>query len=310
MYRDMTNEATLIAQIIESAKTSIQKLNSQVVDIIEVQKPTSMQYALQLTKIVSKLSPLLGNLFEFRIVDELNSEKLEGISGQWFRQDPGFPDACFKSDSLTINNVGVEIKAWFPFATEITGRFKDSETVFKQDQIYVAIVAWIPEFVFWGKPIILDTLLVSGKSVAKARDTHYHQPPHYLVFEPEDTTQRTGNLQQTNTNGYVFQDENTKNKSLFKQAQKEVAKWSSKELQYSTDASYQQKLKALLGKYPYRLDTNYAKIDRIQHSEIKAFKTKVLNMEYKGKTVKDWAHVASLSIEDTELISAVEKLLL
>ena len=306
----MKNEATIIAQIIKSAKTSIQKLNSQVVDIIEVQKPTSIQYALQLTKIVSKLSPLLGNLFEFRIVDELNSEKSEGISGQWFRQDPGFPDACFKSDAIVTDNVGVEIKAWFPFATEITGRFKDSENVFIKDQIYVALVAWIPEYVFWGKPIILDTLFVSGKSVAIARDTHYHQPPHYLVFEPEDTTQRTGNLQQTNTNGYVFQDERTKNKTLFKRAQKEVAKWNSEDLQYSTDESYQQKLKALFTKYPYRPDTNYAKIDRIQHPEIEEFKTKVLNMEYKGKKVKEWAHLASLSIEDAELISSVEKLLL
>ena len=107
----MKKESTIIAQIINSAKTSIQKLNSQVVDIIEVQKPTSIQYALQLTKIVSKLSPLLGNLFEFKIVDELNREKTGSISGQWLRQDPGFPDACFKSDEITLNNVGVEIKA-------------------------------------------------------------------------------------------------------------------------------------------------------------------------------------------------------
>lgn len=229
----MRTQSAMIAQIIEAAKSSIQKLKLQVVDIIEVQKPTSVQYALQLTKIVSKLSPMLGNLFEFRIVDELNSTKRVDVEGQWVRQDPGFPDACFKSEELEISNAGIEIKAWFPFATEITGRFKDSENIFKNDQIYVAIVAWLPEYVFWGKPIIIDTLLVSGKSVAEARDNHYHKPPHYIVFEPEDTTARTGNLQQTNTNGYVFQDENTINKKLYQKAEREIAKWSSDELKYS-----------------------------------------------------------------------------
>mgnify|MGYP003571278273 CR=1 FL=1 len=300
----------MIAQIIEAAKSSIQKLKLQVVDIIEVQKPTSVQYALQLTKIVSKLSPMLGNLFEFRIVDELNSTNSIDIEGQWVRQDPGFPDACFKSEKLEINNAGIEIKAWFPFATEITGRFKDSEDIFKNDQIYVAIVAWLPEYVFWGKPIIIDTLLVSGKSVAQARDNHYHKPPHYIVFEPEDTTARTGNLQQTNTNGYVFQDEKTINKKLYQKAEKEIAKWSADELKYCTRPEYQQKLKALLGKYPYRLDTNYAKIDRIQHSDIEEFKSKIYETEYKRRKIKEWARLASMEIDNPDLISAIEELLL
>ena len=47
--------------------------------------------------------------------------------GEWIRQDPGFPDALFKS-SIIQPNPGIEIKAWFPFATEITARFKDSVT--------------------------------------------------------------------------------------------------------------------------------------------------------------------------------------
>jgi len=43
-------------------------------------------------------------------------------------------------------------------------------------------------------------LCCSGKSVAEARDKHY-QSTGLLVIEPEDTRQRTRNLQQTNTNG-------------------------------------------------------------------------------------------------------------
>ena len=306
----MIMKEKVINQIITKAGNSIKDMQNQLVDIIEIQKPTSTQYALQLTKIISKLSPLLGNLFEFKIVDILNNNTTMAIKGQWYRQDPGFPDACFKSDEIKLTNTGIEIKAWFPFATEITGRFKDSEDIFKDDQIYVAIIAWLPEFVFWGKPVIIDTLLVSGKSIAKTRDNHYHKPPHYIVLEPEDTSTRTGNLQQTNTNGYVFQDEKSINKVLYQRAKKEISKWNKDDLQYSTSSEYQQKLKMLLGKYPYRLDTNYAKIDRIQHTEIEEFKKKVYETEYKGKTIKEWSRLATMDIDNQTLISAIEELLL
>lgn len=43
---------------------------------------------------------------------------------------------------------------------------------FKYDQTYVAILAWLPEKIIYGKPRILDVCVVSGLSVALARDTH------------------------------------------------------------------------------------------------------------------------------------------
>ncbi len=43
---------------------------------------------------------------------------------------------------------------------------------------------------------------IRKRSIAEARDQHYHKPPDYLVVEPEDTSRRTKNLRQTNTNGY------------------------------------------------------------------------------------------------------------
>src|SRR5690606_30983001 len=116
---------------------------------------------------------------------------------------------------------GFEIKAWFPLATEITARFKDSQNHFTQDQTYVAMLAWLPEFLIFGKPKIIDIVVVSGGSVAKARDDHYHNPPDYLVIEPEDTASRTSNLQQTNTNGFKFQG----TPAQFAEAQKLVHSW-------------------------------------------------------------------------------------
>lgn len=167
----------------------------------------------------------------------------------------------------------------------------------------------MPEFVFWGKPVIIKTLIVSGSSVAKARDKHYHDPPHYIVIEPEDTTDRSANLQQTNTAGYVFQDQDTINKDLYRQALKDVEALDKDFKTYKTSRDYQNELKKLQGKYPYRLDTNYAKIDRIEHSEIEAFKTEVEDMIYKGRSVKEWKRIASYELDDERLINAIKELL-
>ena len=301
-------EKPSIKDILDRATIALSALDNQIVRLIEVERPTSIQYALELSKIISKLSPMLGNLFEFRIVDVLNSVN-DDTDGKRVRQDPGFPDARYLSDDYKDVNIGVEIKAWFPFATEMTGRFKDSELIFRHDSINVAIVAWLPEYVFWGKPKIIKTLVVSGKSVAEARDKHYHQPPHYFVLEPEDTSDRTGNLQQTNTNGYVFQHGNSKeSEDLFKQAEAEVESWVNGS-EYSTSPEYQQKLKSLLGKYPYRLDTNYAKIDRIQHTQIEAFKEEIYNTTYQGKTIREWRRIASLDTDNKTLIESIKSLL-
>ena len=191
------------SEILSRASDEIIALKGRRLDVIDIAKASTLDYARQLSKVISKLSPLLGNMIEFSTVDLLN-EFDWGALGVWKRQDPGFPDAVFLSDSI-LPNPGIEIKTWFPFATEITARFKDSVKHFQNDQINVAMVAWLPDNVLWGKPTIIDTWVGSAASVASARDSHYHRPPDYLVFEPEDTSSRTCNLQQTNTNGYKFQ---------------------------------------------------------------------------------------------------------
>ncbi len=294
--------------ILLGASRLISSLKNHLVDIVEIKRPLSISYALQLTKLVSKLSPLLGNLFEFHIVDTLNKNNLHNDLGYWVRQDPGFPDARFIGPDIH-RNIGVEVKAWLPFATEITGRFKDSEKFFLDNRINVAIVAWIPEFIFWGNPIVIDTLVVSGESVAKSRDRHYHRPPHYLVIEPEDTDNRSSNLQQTNTAGYVFQDETSGNRTQYKLAENEVRLLGEDFLVYKTSKSYQDKVKQLQGKYPYRLDTNYAKIDRIQHEGIEKFKSTVEKIEYKGKTIADWKRISSYALDNPQLVNAIKELL-
>lgn len=269
-------------EAIDVASEHLKELSGHVFDLLTVTKPVTPDAAVNLSKVVSKLSPLLGNLIEFNTVEFLNDkEDFQGL-GEWRRQDPGFPDTVF--DGI-IPTPGFEIKAWFPLATEITARFKDSQNHFLDDNTYVCMIAWLPEHIIYGKPYILDVVVVSGATVAKARDDHYHDPPDYLVMEPENTTARTRNLQQTNTNGYKLQEVDD---DALARAEDLIESWGSSGREYSHTADYQVRLRELMGILPYRLDTNYAKMDRIVHPELEAFKMRVMTTQVHGMTVRDW----------------------
>ncbi|WYL95103.1 MAG: hypothetical protein HEQ35_15760 [Gloeotrichia echinulata IR180] len=268
--------------VISLASQYIDNLSGHTFDVLDISKPITVNAAVNLAKVISKLSPLLGNLIEFNTVEFLNKQNEFSEFGKWQRQDPGFPDTIFLG--RVQPTPGLEIKAWLPLATEITARFKDSQNHFQFDQTYVAMLAWLPEKIIYGKPRILDVCVVSGLSIAIARDTHYHNPPDYLVLEPEDTTQRTANLQQTNTNGYKFQGST---KELL-EAEKIVSSWGAEGKIYKPTREYQQLLRELLIRYKYRLDTNFAKMDRIMHPGIEEFKQGVLCSEVYGMTVGQW----------------------
>lgn len=81
-------------EILAAAKSELTALDSHLIDVIDLKRPPSLAYAKNLAKVISKLSPLLGNLIEFSTVDLLNEHDWDDV-GQWVRQDPGFPDALF-----------------------------------------------------------------------------------------------------------------------------------------------------------------------------------------------------------------------
>ena len=137
-------------EVLQSASFHLQGLSGHVFDILTISKPNTANQATNLAKIISKLSPLVGNLIEFNTVEFLNSHPEYQPFGKWARQDPGFPDTVFLGSVKPIP--GFEIKAWLPLATEITARFKDSQDHFKQDQTYVCMLAWLPEQLIYGKP--------------------------------------------------------------------------------------------------------------------------------------------------------------
>ncbi len=279
-------------EVIRLASHYLDGLSGHIFDLLDISKPISVDAAVNLSKVISKLSPLLGNLIEFNTVEFLNKQNEFSEFGKWQRQDPGFPDTIFVGNVQPMP--GLEIKAWFPLATEITARFKDSQNHFQFDQTYVAILAWLPENIIYGKPRIIDVCVVSGLSVAAARDNHYHNPPDYLVLEPEDTTQRTANLQQTNTNGYKFQGSTQE----LLEAQKIVELWGSEGRIYKPTREYQLQLRELLTRYKYRLDTNFAKMDRIEHPGIEQFKQRVFNIEMCDMKIGEWNRLLSSRKEE------------
>lgn len=109
------------------------------------------------------------------------------------------------------------------------------------------------------------------------------------MLEPGDTTARTSNLQQTNTNGYKFQG----TPEQLKEAQELVGKWGSEGEEYRPTAEYQELLSKLIARFPYRLDTNFAKMDRIVHTEIEAFKEHVYKTEFHGRSIGAWNRLIS-----------------
>lgn len=272
--------------MIDKAELQINDLINSTLDIVTINRPDDIDIVLDLVKITSKLSPIYANSIEHQIVRRLNESDWD-VEGTWERQDPGFPDVVFNTDKLP-HWPGIEIKAWYPFATEITARFRESQNLLKNQNTDVAMIVWIPEHIVWGKAKIIDIRYFTADSIAKARDNHYHNPPDYLVIEPQDTSDRTDNLKQRNVEGYKIQD-----KKLPPAAVQEVKSWGPNGSIYSPSPEYQAKLQQLKNKFTYRLDTNFAKVDRIEHTQIEKFKTDIMNCSVGGRTIKQWGKILS-----------------
>jgi hypothetical protein len=262
------------------AEKTLRNLVGEELSTISISSP-SPDEAVFLGQNISKLSPIIGNLIERRITHLLTEEDAEhGM--KWQRQDPLFPDALLVDSQGKSTNAGFEVKAWYVLSTELTGRFRESVNLLEGKDIRVVVVAWMMSHVVYGSPQIVDVLVVDALGMASARDSHYHKPPDYVCEEPQDTSGRTANLQQTNVNGYKLQD--TSKRSLLDKLVEKSKSAGDK----SHTSSAQTLVKELMNAAQYRLDTNFAKIDRIDHPGIEAFKAEVMSSEHRGRKNKEW----------------------
>jgi hypothetical protein len=279
--------------IVEIAKNHILNLKEKQINIISINSVPSFNSINQFVKITSKLSPIIGNFIEYNIVEILN-ENLKGY-GNWVRQDPKFPDAFFRSSNPNIPDFGFEIKAWYPFSTEISARFRESQKSLLKKDIDIIICAWLPNKLITGNPLIINIGIVSALELAKSRDNHYYDPPRYLVVEPNDTSSRKSNLQQTNTQGYKFQDQDK-----LQEAINFVESWDDKYKRYSIESGNQEKILELKSMFSYREDSNFGKIDRLGNEDIDKFHTNILNSKFLNKSLSEWKDI--LNSDDEDLI--------
>jgi hypothetical protein len=278
--RCVPNE-TLVADQRLKSEALLRGLEGELMDAITL-KSSGFEEAGFLSGIVSKLSPLIANRLEKQICDMLNTGD-EG-NHRWIRQDPDFPDVLLLDEDGESTGFGYEVKAWYVMSTEITGRFKDSLNLLASKQIQVAVVAWHMSDLVFGQPRISGVYITDALGMAAARDRHYHRPPDYVLEEPGDTTDRTQNLQQSNVAGYKWQETDS---TRLIEAKRLMAGHAGQDApSHSPEA--QRLVVDLMSQFNYRTDTNFAKIDRIDHGGLEEFKEQCLETPWKGKTFKDW----------------------
>lgn len=58
-------------EILDTASKHLHSLKGQNMDVVDIAKPPTIDYARHLAKVVSKLSPLVGNMIEYNACIEL-----------------------------------------------------------------------------------------------------------------------------------------------------------------------------------------------------------------------------------------------
>lgn len=84
-YEDVLNVAT----------GTVLQLKGHLLDVLTVKKPYDLQTAIDLSRVISKLSPIVGNTLESTLTRYLNAQKIWPEGCTWKRQDPNFPDILF-----------------------------------------------------------------------------------------------------------------------------------------------------------------------------------------------------------------------
>lgn len=171
--------------------------------------------------------------------------------------------------------------------------------------VHVVLVAWNMDRIIHGQARILGVHVTPAIDLASTRDRKYHQPPTYLCVEPENTADRTRNLRQSNVNGYRLQratDSELAEAKAFADSSRQAF------LNGSHTPQASQATREMMRKWNYRLDTNFAKIERIHEPTIEAFtdemQGEVLNG---GLTVAEWtATLRNLTSDDPAKVAAAE----
>lgn len=269
-------------------------VDGRAIDILTVNK-CDEDAVIEFLKNMSKLSSLISVQIETRALKHIRStygDRLPENVGWVINERIGgekYPDLAFADFDYEPSSdwvwPGVEIKAWCPFATEMSGRMMKGQSIMQTYPDQLLLVAWLPEHLLYGQPKIIGTWIGDGLEMAKSRDNHWHDPPNSLILEPDFSPEREAHKQHTNVDRYLWDDAASK---------KDDAREMAKELDlldssYSYDDDYQRRVRELYSAFDYKKGTNFRKLTRLHHDPLDTFPERIRkNTHIEGKSLHEW----------------------
>lgn len=269
-------------------------IDGQTIDVLTVNR-CDEDAVIGFIKNMSKLSSLISVQIEMRAVKRVNSmynEQLPDNVGWVINERIGgekYPDLAFADFEFTPSSdwvwPGVEIKAWCPFATEMSGRMMKGQSIMQKYPDQLLLVAWLPEHLLYGQPKVIGTWKGDGLDMAKSRDNHWHDPPSSLILEPDFSPERDAHKQHTNVDRYLWDDKDSKED----EARQMADNLNILDTSYSYKDEYQQRVRQLYSSFNYKKGTNFRKLNRLHHQPLDNFPDHIRQNTYiEGKSLAEW----------------------
>jgi hypothetical protein len=254
------------------------------VDVVELNRCIENAVT-EFLKNISKLSPLISVEIETRARDHLRSEFSdillsyinwvvnERIEGEKY-PDLALADLQFDPPSNWVW-AGIEIEAWCPLATEISGRMMKGQSIMEEYPDQLVLTVWLPENLLHGEPKILATWVGEGQDIAKAKDDHWHwvlnrdaSTKNSLILEPDFSADRDPHKQHTNVYRYKWDDD-----SEGSQEKLDELEFRGEFSEYFTEGS------------------TFRKIGRCHYDELEEFQERFKEETFvEGKSVAQWEY--------------------
>ncbi|MDG5821893.1 hypothetical protein [Natronococcus sp. A-GB7] len=273
-------------------------IDGRKIDVLTVNR-CDEDAVIEFLKNMSKLSSLMSVQIETRAlkrVQSIHGDELPDNVGWVINERIGgekYPDLALADFDYSPSSdwvwPGVEIKAWCPFATEMSGRMMKGQSIMQKYPDQLLLVAWLPEHLLYGQPKVIGTWVGDGLEMAKSRDNYWHNPPSSLILEPDFSPEREAHKQHTNVDRYLWDDDSSRKDEAEKMA-KELELY---DTSYSFDADYQQRVRELYSSFNYKKGTNFRKLTRLHHTPLDTFPDNIRkNTTVEGKTLAEWnAHL-------------------
>lgn len=277
------------------------------VDVVELNR-CNENAVTEFLKNISKLSPLISVEIETRARDHLRSEFSdilpsninwvvnERIEGEKY-PDLALADLQFDPPSNWVW-AGIEIKAWCPLATEISGRMMKGQSIMEEYPDQLVLIVWLPENLLYGEPKILATWVGEGQDIAKARDDHWHwvldrdaSTKSSLILEPDFSPDRDPHKQHTNVYRYKWDDDSEGSQEKLDELEERAEELGIIDEPYSPEDEFQKKVQTLRGEFSeyFTEGSNFRKIGRCHYDELEEFQERFKKETFvEGKSVAQW----------------------